>query len=190
MARSVFSDFIDGYETPSSNTGTERGKKFFSRSLTGNITPAMLYFSRRGISKLLSALSERITYVSAKSYGAMSLSFGIITIILSFLADYGSATGEMTTISFIIGVVLALLSIPLLLTDKPFVFILQDFKPTDKILFEFLCINRVPRDDTKKPIPTLVMTIIGSLLALLGFFMPAWLILTLFLVAVFIVLAF
>lgn len=190
MARSVFSDFIDGYETPSSSTGVEKGKKFFSRNLTGNITPAMLYFSRRGISKLLSALSEKITYVSTKSYGAMSLSFGIITIILSFLADYGSATGEMTTISFIIGVVLALLSIPLLLTDKPFVFILQDFKPTDKILFEFLCINRVPRDDTKKPISTLAMTILGVLLALLGFFMPAWLILVLFLAVVFVVLAF
>lgn len=189
MARLSLSDVLDGYELPESSDEAGRGKKFICRTLTGNTSPAMLHFSRRGIAKLLSVLSEKITYISAKSYGAMSLSFGLITIILSFLADYDSATRYDTTISFIIGVVFALLSIPLLLTDKPFVFILQDFKLTDKILFEFLCINRVPRDETKKPMPTVVTTIFGSLLALLGFLMPAYMVLLLFFGVVFLMLA-
>lgn len=190
MARLALSDFLDGYETPDTESEDSRGKRFFCRNLSGNITPAMLHFSKRGITKLLSSLSEKITYTTAKSYGAMSLSFGLLTIILSFLADYGSATDEATTVSFIIGVVFALLSIPLLLTDKPFVFILQDFKITDKILFDFFCINRVPRDETKKPLHIAVTTVFGVLLALLGFFMPAFAILLLLFAVVFVMLAF
>ncbi len=170
MAKSALRDFIVGYE----RSDKQRGKKFFCRSLSGSVTPAMLHMSKRGIFKAISELSGRIQYMSTKSVGAAFLSFGIVTIILSFLADYGSATGEATTISFIIGVVLALLAIPLLLSDVVFAYVFQNVKILDKILFDFLCINRVPISESGRSMPISVMAVIGALLGFCGYFVPVW----------------
>ena len=52
MAKSTLRGFIEGYEQSDGKNGESRGKKFFSLSFSGNVTPAMLHFSKRGISKL------------------------------------------------------------------------------------------------------------------------------------------
>ena len=175
MARTPIRDFLDGYENTShDDSSSVLGRRFFCRSLSGTVTPAMIGATKRGILRLLTVLNKKIQYASAKSYGAMSLAFGLITIILSFLADYGSATGQAATVSFIIGVCFALLSIPLLLVDGPVALIFQNSRFLDKILFEFLCINRVQRNEAVKPMPIAVNAIFGALLGFIGYFIPAW----------------
>ena len=190
MAKSTLREFIEGYEQSDEKNGESRGKKFFSRSFSGNITSAMLHFSKRGILKLLTTLSKRIQYMSTKALGSAVLSFGIITIILSFLADYGSATGQAATISFILGVALSLVAIPLLLSDTTFAYIFQNSNVLDTILFDFLCVNRVPRNENAKSMPIAVMSVVGVLLGLLGFFIPVWWVIFGVLVVLFVYLAF
>lgn len=190
MAKSTLREFIEGYEQSDEKNGESRGKKFFSRSFSGNVTPAMLHFSKRGILKLFTTLSKRIQYMSTKALGSAVLSFGIVTIILSFLADYGSATGQAATISFILGVALSLAAIPLLLSDTTFAYIFQNSKILDKILFDFLCINRVPRNENAKSMHIAVMAVIGGLLGLLGYFIPVWWVIFGVFAALFVYLAF
>jgi hypothetical protein len=190
MAKSTLRGFIEGYEQSDGKNGESRGKKFFSRSFSGNVTPAMLHFSKRGILKLFTTLSKGIQYLSTKALGSAVLAFGIVTIILSFLADYGSATGQAATISFIIGVALALIAIPLLLSDGTFAYIFQNSKVFDKILFDFLCINRVPRSESAKSMPIALMAVFGALLGFLGYFIPVWWVLFIVATTVFVYLAF
>ncbi|MBQ7387286.1 MAG: hypothetical protein IJW03_03870 [Clostridia bacterium] len=190
MAKSALREFIEGYEQSDERNGESRGKRFFCRSFSGTVTPVMLHFSKRGILKFFSTLSKRIQYMSTKALGASFLAFGIVTIILSFLADYGSATGEAATISFIIGVALALLAIPLLLSDEIFAYIFQNVRALDKFLFDFLCINRVPKSEGTKSVPIAVMAVLGALLGFLGYFLPVWWVLFIVLVAVFVYIAF
>ncbi len=190
MAKSTLREFINGYEQSSDKGGKLRGKKFFCRSFSGSVTPTMLRVSRRGIFKAFSTLSKRIQYISTKAVGAAFLSFGIVTIILSFLADYGSATGEATTISFIIGLLLSLIAIPQLLSDGKFFYVFQNVKVLDKILFDFLCINRVPKSDAFKSMPISVMAVFGAVLGFCGYFLPVWWVMAILLLAVLVVLAF
>ena len=190
MAKSILREFVEGYEQSDENNGESRGKKFFCRSFSGTVTPAMLHSSKHGILKIFNTVSKRIQYMSTKALGAAMLAFGIVTVILSFLADYGSATGEAATISFIIGVAMSLVAIPLLLSDGTFAYIFQNSKILDKILFDFLCINKVPRNDNVKSVHIALTAVIGALLGLLGYFIPVWWVIFTVLVAVFVYLAF
>lgn len=190
MARNALRDFLNGYEnTASDGASSALGRRFFCRSLSGTVTPAMLGASRRGILRLLNLFNKKIQYASVKSYGAMSLAFGLVTVVLSFLADYGSATGEAATVSFIIGVCFSLLSIPLFLADGPIAILFQNSRLLEKILFEFLCINRVQRNESVKPMPIAVTAIFGALLGFVGYFIPVWWVIAGFFALVFVYLS-
>lgn len=170
MAKHRLWEFVSGYENGSD---TILGKSFTQKRISGRITGNMHRRRDSGAHRLWSEIVHRISYISSKAYGAMSLSFGLVTIILSFLEDYGSATGEAATLSFIIGVGFALLAIPLLLFDEPLSLLLQNARISDFILFDFLCINRVARVKNPRSVHTVLMAVVGVLLALIGYFVPA-----------------
>ncbi len=190
MARNRLIDFIDGYENvKGERSSAALGKRFAALSYSGAITQGMRRRSESRAYRVWSEIVGRISYISTKACGAMLLSFGLVTIILSFLADYGSATGEAATLSFIIGVGFALMSIPLLLFDEPLSLLLQGVRILDHIFFEFLCINRVARVERPKSVSTVFASLFGVALALIGYFVPVWWVLFGFLGLVFAVLA-
>ena len=180
-------DFVDGYEQNSENM---LGKRFSSISYSGTVTHGRKQRANRRMFRFFDDVWQRITYLTSKNYGAMSLSFGLVTIVLSFLKDYGSATGEEATLSFIIGIGFALLAIPLLLSDEPLSLLLQNIKLTDLILFEFLRVNRAPNVENPKTVPTYLAVLFGVVTGLLGYVVPAFFIALGFVGLLFLILAF
>lgn len=174
MSRSTLINFVDGYEAPDKHGGalSHTGKRFFVRSFSGAVTQRMKRYTSMKIVKLASAFSELIAYTSTKSYGASLLSFGLATLLISFLRDYLGVIDAYYTLSLIIGAVFAIVAVPLLLTDKPLSLLFQDNEITDYILFEFFAIKRMHKSSVGRSIPVGVSILVGVALAALGLLVP------------------
>ena len=124
MAKSKFWRLIDGYDA----TGVQTvGKSFTDLSYSGAVNQRM----KRSLSFRLLSFAGRVSnlfsYTSTKSYGALSLTFGVLTLILHFSGEFFGAYKEAGAAALVIGIVFSMLSIPLLLIDKPLSIFLQDF---------------------------------------------------------------
>lgn len=173
MARSVFLDFIDGYENVYTENGRKlsTGKRFFSRSYSGTMTKRK---NTPSLFRLTAKLSDIIAHTSAKAYGAAALTFGLLSLIIHFMKDYLKMQSVGQTVTIVIGLVFSIVAIPLLFFDNPLPDFLQNFYVTDYIFFEFFCIKRTSPNPNIKGIPTPLAVIIGAVLALIGYFVPGW----------------
>ena len=104
----------------------DRKADFFTREISGSFTQGMKHLHSRRLLRLSHAISELISHISTRIYGTMLLCFALLSSLIYFLGI--SADGSITTP--IIGILLAGISIPFLLTDKPLPIFLQDFGPT------------------------------------------------------------
>ncbi len=176
MAKHTVWDFLNGYEVPLADDGTRSvtGSRFFSRSVTGSVRRKRKNSFVRGLINLWKNVSRVLSYTAMKSYGATLLSYGIVTFLGYFLADYMSFVflGQEYLIT---GILCALLAIPFLLSDKPFAIAIQDTRVISFILFDFFSVKRAHRIDSEYPsIPIPVSIIIGTLLGGLGYFVELW----------------
>lgn len=123
-------------------------------------------------SKTFGALSEKFIYTSARSYGAMSIAFGLLSLFLYLGKNYFLPTPETNLASLIIGIAFSIAGIPLIFFDKPMCIFLQDFPLTDYIFFEFFSIKRMDKVDSVKGFTILPSVIIGFVPAVIGAFLP------------------
>ena len=179
MAKSPFLDFLNGYETPEAPDGGESvtGRRFFVRSYSGSITQARRksFFSRTVAWG--DRFSRLVSYTSSKAYGALLLTFGLFTFVLYFLGDYLGFSESDELVPLIVGIVSSLVAIPFVLTDKPLTLLISDNEVTDFIIYEFLCIKRVHGTENEAGVPVWLMATVGSLLGIVGFFVPIWIVL-------------
>jgi hypothetical protein len=168
MAKSKIWNIIDGYE----GEGAER--RLASTAYSGSTTTRR---RRTGtVARLSVRLRRALIYASSKAYGAATLAFGLLTVILSFLRRYTDFPGDSSAVTLGVGAALALLSIPLLLCDKPMAFVFQDNPLTDYLFFELFCMKRVSRTEAPRSVYTVTASVTGVLLALVGYFVPVWLV--------------
>ena len=175
MAKFSFFDLINGYETPLAEDGSESvtGKRFFFRAVTGSVrksrSGSLIYKSKQ----LGDRISRLLSYTVTKSYGVMILVFGFVSFIEFILGEY-LPYAAVNRDTMIVGIWSALLSVPFLLSDKPFSIAIQDNRLFSYVLFDFFSIKRAHRTDSEYPsIPIPVSAIIGALLAILGYFISA-----------------
>ena len=90
------------------------------------------------VSKTFGALSEKFVFTSARSYGALGLAYGLLSLFLYFGKNYFLKIADPNLVSLIIGISVTAISVPLIFFDKPICTFFADFKLTDFILFEFL----------------------------------------------------
>ena len=102
------------------------------------------------MSRFTSSLSAYVSHTSTRAYGMLLLGFGLLTLLLHFVKDYVNFYTQVPLYVLISGAVLAALSIPLLLVDKPIAYALQENPISDYILFEFFCIQRAGRQQNNK----------------------------------------
>ncbi len=139
-----------------SGGGTVRTKRFLKGALA------------RGVGKIGKCLS----YTTVNSYGAFSLSFGLLTLLMNLGKYYFFDNPVIEPSSLIVGAVLAIIGIPLLFVDRPLCIALQDFSLTDYVVFEFLAIKRVHRIENAPSIPIILSVFFGIVPALVGFLFP------------------
>ena len=176
MARRPLLDFLNGYEDADGRVGAKSGagKSFFSRSYSGSITHSGSKNVFLMLTRVGDKFSHTLAFTSTKTYGAAFLSYGLACFLLYFLADYIEISGARLISSLIIGIASSLVSIPLLLLDKPMAHLLQENKAADFILFEFFCIKRVSGRENTKTFPSWLGAILGALLGAVGYFVPAY----------------
>lgn len=136
------------------------------------------------LARALNFLGRSFAYSSTRSYGCFLLSFGLFSVFLN-LGEYYFADEPEIAIPLAIGVALAVLSVPLLIFDKPMCISLQDFSLTDYLLFEFFSIKRMHRNVTHVSISPLLAIFLGFIPAIVGFFVSIqWVILALLIIVV------
>ena len=170
-------NIISGYESPTYPTedGGEikTGLKFIERSLSGSMTSRKKKLLSLGILRFFARLGQTVSYTGTRGYGALFLSYGLLTVTLELAKEYFGVSGTEILFPSILGAMLTILAIPLLMMDKPFCIAMQDFAVTDYVFFEFFSIKRMHRQTQARAIPPFVMAIIGALLAALGTFLGA-----------------
>ena len=156
---------LTGYE------GSGTGKKFRSVELRGVAHKKLRKISNARVMRTISSIFRRFACTAARTYGGFFLTFGLATLILHFAKGNFSADG-MNISSLVAGTLCALLSIPLLLCDKPIATALQDFALTDFILHEFLSVKRTHCNPGEPFYDAWLAVPLGAALAAAGFFLP------------------
>ena len=170
MAKIKLHELLDGYEV---SQGEEFvGRRFFKREITGSATISSSEKKRSKIRRALGSLVDLVCYANIKTYGFLLLTFGLMTIIFYFakdlLAQYIPVSQD---ISLVIGIIISILSIPMMILDGPICQVLQEYLITDIIFFDFLCIKRMPPSKEPSPDPARAV-LCGSILGIIGLFVP------------------
>lgn len=145
-------------------------KGFFSREISGSMTKDFKRITSTRSFRLIKRLSYLIAHVSARVYGALLISLGIVSTLIYFLG----ISADNSTATPIIGIAFCCVSVPLLLTDKPLPILLQDFPVTDYLFFEFFCVKRHTVRENDRSIPIFAAIIVGIIPGVLSAFIPLW----------------
>ena len=119
-----------------------------------------------------------MSYTHIKTYGFFFLTFGLLTVLFYFAHDFVAGylpIGE-NTISLTLGVILSILSVPMLILDGPISLVLQEYPITDAIFFDFLCIKRMPPTEDEPAANPVGAVVLGAILAIIGLFLPTMLV--------------
>lgn len=150
----------------------ERLNLFYSREISGGGNAGTKRFLRSFFVKILGSAGKAVSYTSTKSYGAFSLSFGVLTLLLNFGGYYFAKNPSIEPTHLIIGAIFALIGIPLIFLDRPLCIAVQDFALTDYLFFEFFSVKRMHRLKNPPSIPILLAIFMGFIPAILGFVFP------------------
>ena len=152
-------------------------ERIFSTKEISGISAAKILKGKAA--RMLNFIGRSFAYSSTRSYGSFLLSFGLFSLLLH-LGEYYFMDQVEVGVPLVIGCVLTVLSVPLLILDKPMCIALQDFSVTDYLLFEFLSIKRMHRNVTHVTISPLLAVFFGFIPAIIGFFIPIqWVLLSL-----------
>lgn len=121
------------------------------------------------MAKFLNFIGRALAYTSARAYGCFMLSFGMSALLLNFGEVYFTERTDISVSLLVICGILLLLSIPLLIFDRPMCIAFQDFAPTDKLLFDFLSIKRMRRNVLHASVHPAAALVIGLIPAALSF---------------------
>ncbi len=157
---------IDGYED------TKLGKHFVSFSYSGSVSSK----NRKKRTFMLHRAGERISsfFAATRStcYGAFFISFGLSVLLFYFLNEYAGAYEGRNIVTLTLGIVCSIISIPLLLVDKPWHRMISESRVLNYVFFEFFCMKRGWSPEGKRGAPTVLGVILGVLFASLGIFVP------------------
>lgn len=144
-------------------------KLFSSCEVSGIGTVGTMSLLRGRMAKLLNFIGRALAYTSARAYGCFLLSFGISALLLNFGEVYFTEQTNISVSTLVICGILLLISVPLLIFDRPMCIAFQDFALTDKLLFEFLSIKRMRRNVLHASVHPAAALVIGLIPATLSF---------------------
>lgn len=173
MAKYTFGEWIGGY---TKNDKASNGKKFCVETVTGSANRVSITRASKYVSRFFEKLSHVISYTPSRTYGALLSMFGTLSLALHLIKDYVGQYDTIPNYVFIIGCVMAVLGIPFLISDKPLSTALQNNAVTDFIFFEFFCIRRMHKNENEKGLNTVVGIILGIVFAIIGLFVPLWIV--------------
>ena len=173
MAKRTLVEFLTGYTNGDENAS---GKKFSVEAITGSANKVSLTRTGRRIAKFFERFTKLISYTPSRTYGAILCVFGALSLALSFIKYYIGIEDSAQLGTLIISAAFALLSIPFIASDKPLSVALQNNPVTDFVFFEFFCIRRMHKSENERGISTSFGILFGVMMALIGAFVPFWMV--------------
>ena len=173
MAKIRFIDILSGYTTSDKSSS---GKKFYVNTVTGSANRVSITRFSKYASRFFAKLTKIVSYTPSKTYGAMFCIFGALSLVLHFLKDYVGVYESIPLNVLIISSIFTLFSIPFMVSDKPLSIALQNNPITDYVFFEFFCIRRMHKSENETGVPPIVGVVLGILLAVIGAFIPLWIV--------------
>ena len=174
MAKGRLIDLVRGYV---SSDVDHNGKKFYVNTVTGSSGATSVTRFGRMFTHFCDRATNLISYTETRIYGSFFTILGLLSLVVSFVKDYlGYYESGIPLSSLIVSIVVALLGIPFLFSDKPLAIVVQDIPLTDFIFFEFFCIRRMHRYNKERGIHLAVAIVVGILLSALTIVVPVWII--------------
>ena len=164
--KSFLLKLINGYE----NTGL--GKHFVSLSYSGSVSSKNRKTKRLNLNRAGEKISAFFAATRSTCYGAFFVSFGLSVLLFYFLNEYAGAYEGRNIVTLTLGAVCSIISIPLLLIDKPWHRMVSESQLLEYIFFELFCMKRGWSPDGKRGAPTVLGVIFGVLIASIGIFIP------------------
>ncbi len=173
---SKFMDFLLGYESSEKKFKESYpvtiGKHFASKTVGGSGKRVKALTSNPFI-KFLSRLHKSLACLPVKTYGVISLFFGISTLLMNFAEYYFKKLPDSPAFALIVGAIFTAVSIPLICIDCPLFEFLQKHKITDTLFFEILCLRRIRKSEMINiTFKWIFPIIIGIFIAAAGFVFP------------------
>lgn len=157
-------------------TAPQKGKSrflsalFFAKDISG-VGSARVRSPLYGrLGRATDRIFETLSYSSTRFYGYAATSFGLISLLMHLVRYYLETNPTVEASTLIASAVFAIIGIPLIFADKPMCIALQDFPPTDFVLFEFFSIKRMRREASVKALPPIVGILLGAVPAVFAFF--------------------
>ena len=157
------------------NVSSKNEKGFFdSIEIKGLSAKSARFFSTGKFAKFLRFVSKLLAFTPARVYGLFFLSFGVLTLFLNLGEYYFMENPRVSLSSLAVGAFFAVISVFLIISDKPICIALQSVRVIDFIVFDIFSINRMQKSDgEEKKISGAVGIILGLLLSVLCLFVPA-----------------
>ena len=152
---------------------TQEAKGFFdSIEIKGLSSKRARAVSAGRLGRILKIISRLLAYTPARVYGLATLTFGILTLFLHLGEYYFMDDPEVAVSSLAIGAAFCVISIFLIISDKPIAIALQSVRLIDFIVFDFFSIGRMQARDGEKKLNPVFGIMFGALLSLFGFVFP------------------
>ncbi len=150
--------------------GRTTGRFFAGRVISGGRTGDGRVLERSRLHRVFDGIGKVFAYTSARSYGSALLVFGLTTVLLYFGTTQLNSFFLSDPVSAVVGLVCALVGIPLLLSDMPLCLLSQESALFSFVFFDFFCLRKRYRSEEVPGIRTYLSVIFGFVLAFVGFF--------------------
>lgn len=128
-------------------------------------------FTHSPIAKLINRLGELLRFTETRAYGILFSTFGLYTVLVFVIRYFAQWARGAEQSALITGIVITLLSIPMLFSSRPIYITMQESRLLSAFFYRLVGLRQYPYTD-KRPLtinPT-VAFLIGSLLGIAGFF--------------------
>ncbi len=189
MDRKVIKGLLTGYEIPDEKNGSSRAhrrKTYYSKRISGNGTAGDTPWLVLRLRKFWRSLY----FIPCRIFGTFFLSLGLVTLLSHFAYYYFLQESPNVFVPLVIGVLETILSVFLLVSEKPLAIALQDGRLSEYLLFDFFCFKRVHRAQPPTKVSAFIAVMLGCVLATVGYFITPQLLLALLGGILFVVLSF
>lgn len=175
MRPSLLKEILTGYESKRTLRDDTRAaapseRRFYAKKVSGMIgNGSRAAWKKSRFFEVVNRIWQSFVYISCRSIGMLLLFYGLTTLLLHFSQYYLMQMSD-TIAPFLLGSGFVLLSLPLLLSGRPFCILLQEIPLADTVFFEFFCLRRMHKSESAVSLPSAVSALLGALLALFGFF--------------------
>lgn len=177
LSATLFGRFFTGYEKCRTLLSESRlASSLRSSRLYRRLEPSRLRFTkliaRSRVTRFYRAVAELFIYTETRVYGVLFGTFGIYTVLVYFIKYYAILTAFDDRSVLFTGIVVTVLSLPLLLSGRPLCMTVQENPLFNHILYNIFEMRRATR--TRKgraSINASVAFLLGSVLGIVGFFL-------------------